>query len=78
MSDESRIERLAVIGAGKMGETLISALIGTGVLTPEALVATAKHDQRLRYMKPEYGVATTLDNRLAAAGADLILLCVKP
>lgn len=78
MKEDLTVRRLAVIGAGKMGETLISSLIGSGVVTPEAVAATAKHGERLRYLKREYRVETTLDNREAAAGAEVVLLCVKP
>lgn len=76
--DEVRLERLAVIGAGKMGETLISSLIGSGVVAPESVVATAKHRRRLDHLKRSFGVTTTLDNGAAAAGAEVVLLCVKP
>ncbi len=78
MSDDLTLKRLAVIGAGKMGETLISSLIGAGVVTPEAVVATAKHRQRLDYLQREYRVETSLGNREAAAGAEVVMLCVKP
>jgi pyrroline-5-carboxylate reductase len=72
------IGRLAVLGAGKMGETLISALLESGVLTAEQIIATAKHPQRLEKLAERFAVATTLDNCEAVAGADLVLLCVKP
>ena len=70
--------RVAVIGAGKMGETLLSALFAGGVLEPAAVIATARHQQRLDALESRLGVATTLDNREAVAGASTILLCVKP
>ncbi len=76
--EEVKLEKLAVIGAGKMGETLISALVGSGVVASEGVVATAHHRQRLDYLKRQFGVATTLDNAAAAAGAEVVLLCVKP
>lgn len=74
----ARIERLAVLGAGKMGETLISALLGSGAVEPSQVVATAIHRHRLDRMAEQYGIDTTLDNRQAVAGAGLVLLCVKP
>lgn len=72
------IDRLAVLGAGKMGLTLLRAMIGAGVVAPEKVIATARHQGRLDLVAEELGVATTLDNREAARGADLVLLCVKP
>ncbi len=72
------IRRVAVLGAGKMGETLISALLATRAVAGEAIVATARRPERLEAVAAKYPVATTTDNAQAAAGADLVLLCVKP
>ncbi len=77
-TNSPRIHRLAVLGAGKMGLTLTRAMIGAGVVGPESVIATARHQNRLDLAASELGVATTLDNREAASGADLVLLCVKP
>ncbi len=71
-------KRIAVIGAGKMGETLVSGLLQAGYLDREQVVATAAHQERLDHLEDKLGVATTLDNRSAAQGADVILLGVKP
>ena len=80
MSDPS-FERLAVIGAGKMGETLIRALVAAGTVEPQGVVATAKSRRRLEALEAlpgSEGITTTADNRAAVRGADLGLLCVKP
>ena len=73
-----RIGRLAVIGAGKMGETLISGLQKQGVIDGADIVATARNAERLESLESRFGVSTTSDNRAAVQGADVILLCVKP
>jgi pyrroline-5-carboxylate reductase len=72
------LDRVAVLGAGKMGETLIGALVGAHGLAAERIVATARHDETLRRVGAAFGVATSRDNRAAAEGAGLVLLCVKP
>ncbi len=72
------LSKLAVIGAGKMGETLIKALLETKLLAAEQVIATAKHAARLEEIAKRFNVAITRDNREAVAMADLILLCVKP
>jgi pyrroline-5-carboxylate reductase len=72
------IARLAVLGAGKMGETLIKALLETGLLGAGQVVATARHSHRVDEIAKRFNVAVTLDNREAVAAADVILLCVKP
>jgi pyrroline-5-carboxylate reductase len=73
-----RISRLAVLGAGKMGLTLMRAMISAGVVDRAGVVATARHAARLAHVADELDVATTLDNRQAASDAEVILLCVKP
>jgi pyrroline-5-carboxylate reductase len=70
--------RVAVIGSGKMGETLIGALLSRHALEPGRIVASARHPATLERVAEAYGVATTLDNREAVRGADLVLLCIKP
>ncbi len=70
--------RLAVLGAGKMGENLISALLAAGTAEAERIVATALHEERLGRLAERFGIATTSDNRQAVAAADVVLLCVKP
>lgn len=77
-SDEREIRRLAVIGTGTMGETLISGLVDAGVVEPAQIVATAAHAKRLEVVAETLGVEATLDNRAAVDQADVVLLCVKP
>ncbi len=78
MNDGLTLPSLAVIGAGKMGETLISALLASGVVESTAITATAWHATRRRDLEQRLGITTGDDNTRAAAGADLILLAVKP
>lgn len=72
------IRRLAVLGAGKMGETLISALIETGALEPGQITATAGHGERVRRLAERYGIVAASSNVAAVEGADVVLLAVKP
>lgn len=72
------LTKLAVLGAGKMGETLINAWLETKLLAPEQILATAKHARRIEDIAQRFNVATTLDNRAALLAADVVLLCVKP
>lgn len=70
-------ERVAVIGAGKMGSTLIHALLEEGV-APDRITATRRDGESLERLGQAKGVEITTDNRAAAGGADILLLCVKP
>ncbi len=70
--------RLAVIGAGKMGGTLVRALVEAGSYRREEVVATIGHQASVGPAQERLGVEVTTDNRSAVRGADLVLLCVKP
>ncbi len=70
--------KFAVIGAGKMGEILMSALLDAGSVRKNQFIATAKHQERIDYLAKTYGIETTLNNAEAVRKADVILLCVKP
>jgi pyrroline-5-carboxylate reductase len=69
---------LAVIGAGKMGTTLIRALLERGLFPPQRILATVRHEANARALSERLGVAVSTDNRAAVEAADVVLLCVKP
>lgn len=76
--DHLGVNRVAVLGAGKMGTTIIQALLERTDLEPGRIVATRKHAEPLRDLAARQGIDVTTDNREAAAGADVVLLCIKP
>lgn len=69
---------IAVIGAGKIGQTLIKGLIETGVAKPEQIMATTAHYETLASVTDKFAVKTTIVNGDAVKFADFILICVKP
>lgn len=70
--------RVAVLGAGKMGGTLVQAFLRSGLFRPENIVATVEHPERAAHLARQWGIAVTTDNAQAARSSDLILLGVKP
>ena len=72
------IDKVAVIGAGKMGTTMIHALKQSGRLPPESIQATRRHAESVEQLVAEENVVAGTDNREAVDGAGLVLLCVKP
>jgi pyrroline-5-carboxylate reductase len=70
--------RIAILGAGKIGEALISGLISSGWRTSADIVASARREERAAELAERYGIRTTLSNEEAASGAALVVLSVKP
>jgi pyrroline-5-carboxylate reductase len=68
---------VAVLGAGAMGEAVLAGALRSGV-APEHLTATARRPERAQHLAERFGVPTTADNAAAAAGADVVVLAVKP
>ena len=64
--------RIAVFGAGVMGEALLSSGVGT-----DRLVITERRADRAKELTERYGVEV-VDNLTAAEGADTLVLVVKP
>ncbi len=70
--------RIAVLGAGKLGETLVRGLIAAGRVRPGDVTVTAAHPERVADLERRLGVRSAPSNAAAVAGAELVLLCVKP
>ncbi len=73
MSDNGIV---AVLGAGVMGETLLSGLLRAG-RPVDRLVVSERRPDRVAELREKYGVQV-LDNAAAAAAADVVVLVVKP
>jgi pyrroline-5-carboxylate reductase len=72
-------KKIAVLGCGKMGTILLESFLKRKLVTPEEAVATVQHGERSQELSRELsGVSVGTDNRAAVAGADIVLLCVKP
>ena len=69
---------LAVLGAGKLGETLVRGLIDAGVVRANRVTVTAAHAERVEKLAADLGVRGAASNLEATIGADLVLLAVKP
>jgi pyrroline-5-carboxylate reductase len=70
--------RLAVLGAGTIGESLIAGLLSSGWREPGEIVATGRRKERLAELAERHGVETTLSNTEAVSGASLVVIAVKP
>ena len=69
-------QRIAVLGAGKMGEALVSGLLRAGKPAGDVVV-TARRAERAAELTERYGIAV-VSNAEAAKHADTLILTVKP
>lgn len=70
--------KLAVIGFGAMGRALTAGLLKQGVYAPGEVVVSDIYEDKRRSAAESLGVNETANSREAVAGAETILIAVKP
>ena len=70
--------KIAILGAGRIGESLISGLLSSGWRESSEVSATTRRAERVADLRERYGVEATLSNHDAVAGAALVVIAVKP
>jgi pyrroline-5-carboxylate reductase len=70
--------KVAIVGGGKIGESLLAGLISSGWREPRDIVVTGRREERVRELEERYGVHGTLSNAEAVSGASLVVVAVKP
>src|SRR5580765_2171689 len=67
--------RLAILGTGKIGESLLAGLRSSGW---DDVVVTGRREERVAELRERYGVEATLSNTDAVSGAAIVVIAVKP
>jgi pyrroline-5-carboxylate reductase len=67
--------RIAILGAGKIGESLLAGLRSSDWAD---IVATSRREERAAEIRERHGIEATTDNTAAIKGADVVVLAVKP
>ncbi len=70
--------KIAFIGGGKMGEAIIKAVMKGRISSAKDISVSDISESRRLYLKKQYGVAVTSDNKKAVSGREVIVLSVKP
>lgn len=70
--------KLALIGAGAMGEAVVAAVLRAGLFAPDEVVISDVAPARREHVGKAYGVASSVDNAEAVRGASYVLLAVLP
>jgi pyrroline-5-carboxylate reductase len=68
---------IAVLGAGQMGEALISGLLRAGVVAPGGIIAAARRSGRAQQLRDAYGIEV-LTAAAAAQQGQTLVIAVKP
>ncbi len=69
---------IAIIGAGVMGEAIISGLLNKKLTIPEAIRASDPLADRRNELHEKYGVIASPDNQSAVQNSNVVILSVKP
>jgi pyrroline-5-carboxylate reductase len=70
--------RIAILGAGQIGEALLTGLLSTGWRTPDEIVVTVRREERANELAERHRVRATTSNPEAVNGAAMIVIAVKP
>lgn len=70
--------KVAIIGAGKMGEAIISGLLKSGVYNPNDILAVEVVESRQKYITQTYKVKCHDKTKKVVAFGDIIIVAVKP
>src|SRR5258707_10777551 len=70
--------KIAIIGAGRIGEALLSGLLSSGWRSREEIVVTTRSENRAALLHERHGVEATTSNPDAVRGAGLVVVAVKP
>lgn len=69
------MKRIAILGAGKIGESLLAGLVSSGWTD---IVATSRRQERVDELHARYAVDATTSNEEAVRDAQIVVIAVKP
>ena len=70
--------KVSVIGAGKMGEAIISGLLKSGVYNPQDIEVAEVIENRRKYIAHTYNVKCHEEGKEAVAFGDVVIIAVEP
>ena len=73
-----RTMRVAIVGAGVMAEAMIAGLLADRAVAPGQLVASHPRRDRRELLAERHGIGMVARNVEAVAGAEIVVLAVKP
>jgi len=71
-------KKVAIIGVGKMGGTLVNSIIKNKLVKKENLCGSTAQEEHAKEINKKYGIKTYLNNKEMVLGKDIIILAIKP
>lgn len=71
-------KKIGFIGCGNMGSSMVGGLIKSGFTNADKIIISTKTEASAKKLEEQFGVITTLDSRIVAREAEVIILAVKP
>ncbi len=69
---------ISLVGGGTMAEALIRGLLSKGLATESQITASDPLQERRAHLSEQLGIRTCCSNVEAVAGAELVVLAIKP
>jgi pyrroline-5-carboxylate reductase len=69
---------IATVGSGVMAEAIVAGLLRGNLVAPDHVVASHPRADRREALERAHGIRTVDSNAAAVAGADIVLLGIKP
>lgn len=73
-----RDKKIAIIGVGKMGGTLIDSVIKNNLIKKENLFGSTAQEKHAKEINLKYKIKTYVNNEEMILGKDIIILAIKP
>ena len=71
-------KKIAIIGVGKMGETLVNSMLKNKLVKKENLCGSTAQKEHAKEINKKYDIRTYIDNKKMVLGKDIIILAIKP
>lgn len=71
-------KKVAIIGVGKIGETLLNGMIKNNLVKKENIAGSTAQEEHAKEINKKYGIQTYINNKEMILGKDIIILAIKP
>jgi pyrroline-5-carboxylate reductase len=78
VSENTRLDKVGILGGGVMGEAIIGGLIRSGFCAAANIAVSDVSQTRLDHLAKNYKVRIFKENSAVIAESGLLVLCVKP